>query len=68
MFYSDMICISVFHQCIGEEVINGIPCEKWRLVDTIGEKANKYTLWIRYKVCNLTIHRYEVLDEIVKYI
>ena len=31
-------------------MINGLSCEKWRLVDTIGEKTNKYTLWIRYKV------------------
>ncbi|XP_015112231.1 digestive cysteine proteinase 1 [Diachasma alloeum] len=36
-------------ECIGEEIINGLPCEKWRLVDKIGEKTNKYTLWIRYK-------------------
>ena len=31
-------------------MINGQVCEKWRLVETIGEKTNKYTLWIRYKV------------------
>lgn len=36
-------------ECIGEEMINGLNCEKWRLVETIGEKTNKYTLWIRYK-------------------
>ncbi|XP_057341416.1 digestive cysteine proteinase 1 [Microplitis mediator] len=36
-------------QCIGEEMINGIECEKWRLVEKFGEKTNKYTLWIRYK-------------------
>lgn len=36
-------------ECIGEEIINGIPCEKWRLVTKIGDKVNKYTLWIRYK-------------------
>ncbi|XP_066590345.1 digestive cysteine proteinase 1 [Prorops nasuta] len=36
-------------ECIGEEVINGLPCEKWRIVDSFGEKTNKYTLWIRYK-------------------
>ncbi|XP_076181446.1 C1 family peptidase 26-29-p [Ptiloglossa arizonensis] len=35
-------------ECIGEDVINGSPCEKWRLVQKIGEKLNKYTLWIRY--------------------
>lgn len=37
-------------QCIGEEMINGVQCEKWRLNNVIGEKANKYTLWIVYKV------------------
>lgn len=31
-------------------MINGLLCEKWRLVQQIGEKTNKYTLWIRYKV------------------
>lgn len=36
-------------ECIGEEVINGLPCEKWRLVEDFGDKKNKYTLWIRYK-------------------
>ncbi|XP_044577137.1 digestive cysteine proteinase 1 [Cotesia glomerata] len=36
-------------QCIGEEIIDGAPCEKWRLVEKFGEKTNKYTLWIRYK-------------------
>ncbi|XP_014231690.1 cathepsin L isoform X1 [Trichogramma pretiosum] len=36
-------------QCIGSDMINGVECEKWRLVETIGEKTNKYTLWIRYK-------------------
>ncbi|KAG5323456.1 CFAD protein, partial [Pseudoatta argentina] len=36
-------------ECIGEEMINGLLCEKWRLVQEIGDKTNKYTLWIRYK-------------------
>lgn len=36
-------------ECIGEEMINGLMCEKWRLVQEIGDKTNKYTLWIRYK-------------------
>ncbi|KAG8240428.1 hypothetical protein J437_LFUL003142 [Ladona fulva] len=34
---------------IGTEMIDGLLCEKWRLVDTKGEKVNKYTMWIRYK-------------------
>ena len=36
-------------ECIGEEMINGLLHEKWRKVEEIGEKVNKYTLWIRYK-------------------
>ena len=36
-------------ECIGEERINGLLHEKWRKVEEIGEKINKYTLWIRYK-------------------
>ncbi|XP_017887967.1 digestive cysteine proteinase 1 [Ceratina calcarata] len=36
-------------ECIGEELINGLLCEKWRLVQEFGDKLNKYTLWIRYK-------------------
>nr|ARK19965.1 counting factor associated protein D [Ampulex compressa] len=36
-------------ECIGSEMVNGLDCEKWRLIEEIGEKSNKYTLWIRYK-------------------
>lgn len=36
-------------ECIGEEMVNGLLCEKWRLEQEVGEKLNKYTLWIRYK-------------------
>lgn len=34
-------------------MINGLLHEKWRMVQEIGEKINKYTLWIRYKVINI---------------
>jgi hypothetical protein len=40
--------LSLF-QFLGEEPVNGLTCEKWRLVDTKGTKVNKYTMWIRYK-------------------
>ncbi|XP_063237823.1 digestive cysteine proteinase 1 [Bacillus rossius redtenbacheri] len=40
--------ISSFER-VGREDVNGLDCEKWRLVDTKGEKVNKYTLWLRYK-------------------
>lgn len=36
-------------ECIGEEIVNGVNCEKWRMVQEIGGKTNKYTLWIKYK-------------------
>ncbi|KAJ9581501.1 hypothetical protein L9F63_023327, partial [Diploptera punctata] len=36
-------------QYIGIEPVNGLDCEKWRLVDVKEEKVNKYTVWIRYK-------------------
>jgi hypothetical protein len=36
-------------QFLGEELVNGLRCDKWRLVDTKGTKVNKYTMWIRYK-------------------
>lgn len=35
-------------ECVGEEVVNGQNTEKWQLVTTIGDKKNKYTLWMRY--------------------
>jgi hypothetical protein len=38
-----------FLQFLGEELVNGLTCEKWRLVDAKGTKVNKYTMWIRYK-------------------
>ncbi|XP_043278575.1 digestive cysteine proteinase 1 isoform X2 [Venturia canescens] len=34
---------------VENEMINGLTCEKWQMHETIGEKSNKYTLWIRYK-------------------
>lgn len=34
---------------VGSEVMSGQTCEKWRLVDTKGDKVNKYTIWVRYK-------------------
>ncbi|PSN55954.1 hypothetical protein C0J52_02135 [Blattella germanica] len=34
---------------LGQDLLNGHDCEKWRLVDTKGDKVNKYTIWLRYK-------------------
>lgn len=33
----------------GEESIDGILTEKWILNETIGQKLNKYTMWLQYK-------------------
>lgn len=34
---------------IGQEVVNGQTCEKWRLINKVGDKVNKYTMWLRYE-------------------
>lgn len=31
----------------GEDMLNGLKCQKWRMVDTKGDKVNKYTMWTR---------------------
>lgn len=33
----------------GEETIDGVLAEKWQLVETIGQKKNKYTMWMNYR-------------------
>lgn len=33
----------------GEESIDGVVAEKWQLVETIGQKKNKYTMWMNYR-------------------
>ncbi|EDW35218.1 GL15722 [Drosophila persimilis] len=34
---------------IGTETFLGFTCDKFRLEETIGQKKNVYTLWVRYK-------------------
>lgn len=34
---------------VGEETIEGVATEKWGLEQTIGDKINKYTIWMYYK-------------------
>ena len=29
----------------GNDTIEGQPCQKWRKVETVGQKVNKYTIW-----------------------
>ncbi|KAJ8963977.1 hypothetical protein NQ314_005236 [Rhamnusium bicolor] len=36
-------------ECAGDETIDGVLTEKWILTQTIGQKVNKYTMWIIYK-------------------
>ncbi|XP_078043579.1 C1 family peptidase 26-29-p isoform X3 [Augochlora pura] len=41
-------------ECLGEEMVNGVNCEKWQMIQEVGEKTNKYTLWIQYQKSPLT--------------
>jgi C1A family cysteine protease len=34
---------------VGTEVVDGLVCEKWKKVDTVGEKISKYTMYVRWK-------------------
>lgn len=34
---------------LGDETIGGIDAEKWGLTQTIGQKINRYTVWLYYK-------------------
>lgn len=36
-------------ECIGSDILDGVLAEKWQLVETIGQKVNKYTMWLNYK-------------------
>lgn len=39
----------ITHFFTGEETIDGVLTEKWKLTQTVGQKVNKYTMWIFYK-------------------
>ncbi|GLH05995.1 Cathepsin L [Gryllus bimaculatus] len=34
---------------IGQDMVAGVQCDKWRLVDRQGDKVSKYTMWVRTK-------------------
>jgi len=36
-------------ECVGAEMIDGVDTEKWQLIQTIGQKENRYTMWMRFK-------------------
>lgn len=36
-------------KCIGSEMIEGILTEKWQLVQTVGQKVNRYSMWLNFK-------------------
>lgn len=36
-------------ECVGADTIDDEPAEKWQLVETVGQKINKYTMWLKYK-------------------
>ncbi|CAH1163826.1 unnamed protein product [Phaedon cochleariae] len=35
--------------CLGQETIDGIETEKWNLTEVIGQKVNRYVMWVVYK-------------------
>lgn len=35
---------------IGQDMVAGVKCDKWRLVDREGDKVSKYTMWVRMKM------------------
>ncbi|RZC35371.1 cathepsin L [Asbolus verrucosus] len=36
-------------ECAGQETISGVLTEKWTLTQVIGQKTNKYVMWLYYK-------------------
>lgn len=34
---------------IGIEVMNGQSCEKWEYISTVGDKTNRYTMWLQHQ-------------------
>ncbi|KAF5280129.1 hypothetical protein FQA39_LY18131 [Lamprigera yunnana] len=38
--------------CVGAEVVEGILTEKWHLEQTIGQKLNRYTMWLKFREDN----------------
>lgn len=45
--FKELLCELEFF--LGEEIIEGVTTQKWNLTTVIGEKKNKYTLWVRQK-------------------
>jgi hypothetical protein len=37
-------------QLIGNEIMNGVTCEKWEYLNNYGDKSNRYTLWLQRQV------------------
>lgn len=38
-------------QLVGNEVANGVECQKYQLIETRGDKINKYYYWVKVEVC-----------------
>nr|ATU82457.1 venom C1A protease 4 [Lethocerus distinctifemur] len=47
-------------KCLGDDIVEGVKCEKWRMVTTIGEKVNRYTMWVRYETDTVVPVKYEM--------
>ena len=35
------------HHYLGKTIHNGEDCEKWQKKEVVGDKVNKYTIWLR---------------------
>jgi len=35
-------------QLLGKDLKNGVKCQKWQKSEKIGQKVNKYTMWLRF--------------------
>lgn len=51
MIFNDFTFVDFYHIFhifrVGNEIINGQDTQKWQLVTEIGQKTNKYTLWLK---------------------
>ena len=52
VIYDSILIFFMTHifQYSGLEVVNSQACKKYTLVDTKGQKVNKYTYWLRTEV------------------
>ena len=47
---------------MGNEIMNGLPCEKWQYSSAFGDKSSTYTLWLKKEVVWCRMDFYAELD------